>query len=210
METGRIAAMLEPFLPAGRVLSPVQLENISTYIDMLTRWNSRINLTAIRNPDEVVTRHFGESLFAAAELFPDASVSAPVIDVGAGAGFPGLPLRIWAPKIRLSLIEANWKKATFLREVCRALEFTDVRVLAVRADEAPPQQAGVVTLRAVEQFEKTLQVSSGLVGPGGRLALLIGARQEAVVSGLATDFAWMEPRPIPLSRERILLVGIRR
>jgi 16S rRNA (guanine527-N7)-methyltransferase len=209
MDTRRIARLLEPFLATGPGLSSGQLASISMYIDILIRWNRRINLTAIRGAEEVVTRHFGESLFAAAALFPDPAAPIPVVDVGSGAGFPGLPLRIWAPKIRLSLIEANQKKATFLREVCRALAFTDVDVLAVRAETVQPREAGLVTLRAVEHFERILEVSSELVRPGGRLALLIGARQEASATRVAPGYVWTQPLPVPFSRERILLVGTR-
>ena len=68
MDPALIAALLEPFL--DRPLSPAQLGQISTYIDLLLRWNARINLTAIREPEEIVTRHFGESFFLARHLFP--------------------------------------------------------------------------------------------------------------------------------------------
>jgi len=71
MDTARIAALLEPFL--DQPLSPLQLDQISIYIDLLQRWNARINLTAIRHQDEIVTRHFGESLFLARHLFSDFS-----------------------------------------------------------------------------------------------------------------------------------------
>src|SRR6266851_4843730 len=73
MDTARIAALLEPFLEP--TLPPSQLDQISTYIDLLLRWNARINLTAIRDPDEIVTRHFGESFFLARHLFPEPSVA---------------------------------------------------------------------------------------------------------------------------------------
>src|SRR3989442_13306046 len=135
MQSDRIAELLQPFLPVPLVES--QLQAISTYIDILLRWNARINLTAVRQPEHIVTRHFGESLFAARHLFPnprvrtDAPAAGPqherserlpalsVFDIGSGAGFPGLPLKIWAPEIHLTLIESNHKKASFLREVIR-------------------------------------------------------------------------------------------
>ncbi|MGB6774659.1 MAG: RsmG family class I SAM-dependent methyltransferase, partial [Terriglobales bacterium] len=123
MNIARIAALLEPFLE--RSLDPFQLDQISTYIDLLKRWNARINLTAIRKEEEIVTRHFGESLFTARHLFPYVDVAearspkaeARLADLGSGAGFPGVPIKIWAPYIALSLIESNQKKATFLREL---------------------------------------------------------------------------------------------
>src|SRR5258708_2508378 len=107
METARIAQLLEPFQVP---LSAAQLNNISTYIDMLLRWNARMNLTAVRDPEEIVTRHFGESLFAARHLFPaeDGRLTTDdCIDVGSGTGFPGLPIKLWAPNIHLTLVESN-------------------------------------------------------------------------------------------------------
>jgi 16S rRNA (guanine527-N7)-methyltransferase len=218
MDTGRIAELLQPFLP-----SPAEqavLSNISTYIDILRRWNARINLTAVRQPEEIVTRHFGESLFAARHLFPGADMEAGdsptgaergaaprVVDVGSGAGFPGLPLKLWAPQIRLTLIESNQKKATFLREVMRSLKLTNVEVFSRRAQDFPAASADVVTLRAVEKFESVLPVAARLVCPGGRLALLIGRPQAASVPGLAPEFQWNLPLPVPLSEARVLLVG---
>src|SRR6267378_2729314 len=126
MQSDRIAELLQPFLPVPLVES--QLQAISTYIDILLRWNARMNLTAVRQPEEIVTRHFGESLFAARHLFsqserhdvapePAASPrpagpstafersgdtpSPQLIDVGSGAGFPGLAIKIYAPQIRM-------------------------------------------------------------------------------------------------------------
>lgn len=141
MDSASIAALLEPFL--DRPLSPPQLVQLSTYIDLLLRWNARINLTAIRKPEEIVSRHFGESFFLARHLFPaearhqclTTNHSSPtVIDIGSGAGFPALPLKIWAPEIHLTLIESNHKKAAFLREVVRSLTLTNVDVIADRAE----------------------------------------------------------------------------
>src|SRR4029077_7782399 len=167
VDTARIAALLEPFLEPS--LSRGQLDQISTYIDLLLRWNAHINLTAIRHPEEIVTRHFGESFFLARHLFrPTAQLakeshaehsqaqreamgsakskacpelaegdpsSAPrVLDIGSGAGFPAIPLKLWAPRIHLTLIECNHKKAVFLREVSRALTLTNINVITDRAE----------------------------------------------------------------------------
>ncbi len=142
MDEARIAELLEPFLSDNSrptaVLSSAQIRLISMYIDLLLRWNDRVNLTAIRAPEEIVTRHFGESIFAARQLFPlpgvEAGATAHVIDVGSGAGFPGLPAKVWAPHLRLTLIESNQKKATFLREVVRHLGLANVDVFGARAE----------------------------------------------------------------------------
>lgn len=214
MDASRIAHLLDPFLE-GDVLSKTQLENISTYIDILQRWNARINLTAIRDPDEIITRHFGESLFAAHHLFPDPSMhSAPsevkaieVADVGSGAGFPGIPIKLWAPQISLTLIESNHKKATFLREVSRALTLTDIDIQNTRAESLANKRFDVVTLRAVEHFQSTLPIAASILKPDGQLALLIGSSQRPSAKSTLPSMNWHEPAPIPASNSRILLAG---
>jgi len=282
-------------LPKGEsaILSPAQLQDISTYIDILVRWNSRINLTAIRDPEGIVTRHFGESIFAARHLFPrDAHVGTAALgcpaeqgsastataaaeacpelvegqrqnaaharpersrrdairgsaagteqaperrklasneeavgladdqrqsthdrptltDVGSGAGFPGLPIRLWAPHISLTLIESNHKKATFLREVTRALTLTDVNIQTARAETLAGSLFSTVTLRAVERFAAILPTAAALLAPGGRLALLIGAAQQDQARSTLPHLTWSDPVPVPQSRSRILLVAHR-
>lgn len=223
MLLGRMIDLLEPFFasPAlspeeAAVLTGTQLQQLSTYLDLLLRWNARINLTAVREPEAIVTRHFGESLFAAQHLFRPADLAAVqpllahprVFDVGSGAGFPGLPIKIWAPHVELTLIESNHKKVAFLREVIRGLALTSAEVFSLRAENFHGQ-ADVVTLRAVERFERSLPVAARLVAPGGRLALLIGEGQAAHARKLTPNFRWQDPDPIPLSSKRVLLMGIR-
>lgn len=210
MDKPRIAALLHPFL-AGGTLPEVQLQQISTYIDLLLRWNARINLTAIRNPEEIVTRHFGESLFLASHLFPEPSAGdLTVLDIGSGAGFPGLPLKIWAPAISLTLVESNHKKAAFLREVIRALTLTNVDVLTTRAATlvGTHPRADIVTLRAVERFDTILPTAASLVASTGRLALLIGSPQLSDLSGLIPSLEWVAPVPVPQSDSRVLSISI--
>jgi 16S rRNA (guanine527-N7)-methyltransferase len=238
MYHARIAELLQPFLspipclskPGQRsreepaVLSAAQLQHISTYIDLLQRWNARINLTAIRNEEEIVTRHFGESLFAARHLFPitahvkaDAFVRQSercseicVADLGSGAGFPGLPIKLWAPEISLTLIESNQKKTAFLREVVRALTLTNINIQNVRAENMDPKQTfDLVTLRAIERFAAVLPTAAKLVATGGRLALLIGSSQVDEAKVVLPEFVWHPEIPIPSSKARTLLVGKR-
>jgi 16S rRNA (guanine527-N7)-methyltransferase len=233
MDQARIAELLHPFLatrcPAGHseersgeepaVLSTAQLQSISTYIDILLRWNARINLTAIRDPEEIVTRHFGESLFAARHLFPPVP-SVPsaskvykvykVADLGSGAGFPGLPIKLWAPHISLTLIESNHKKAAFLKEITRALTFMDVNIQNTRAEtiaETIKDRYDLVTLRAVERFATIVPTAAALLAPAGRLALLIGSAQEPTARASLPNLQWTLPIPIPHSRSRVLAVG---
>jgi 16S rRNA (guanine527-N7)-methyltransferase len=247
MDTARIATLLEPFI--NHPLSESQLNQISIYIDLLLHWNARINLTAIRKEEEIVTRHFGESLFMASHLFPPSSqtchpqrsshfagseaageskdpysanscplpqgvlpaatASPRVVDIGSGAGFPGIPLKLWCPQIRLILIESNQKKVAFLREVTRALTLTDIDVIPSRAElvVATPNflKAEVVTLRAVEHFEVTLAQAIKFLAIEGCVAALIGSSQ---LLNLPTTLQWQTPIPVPNSQTRVLSVGI--
>ncbi len=254
MDTARIADLLQPFLLAP--LSADQMTSISTYIDLLLRWNARINLTAVREEEYIVTRHFGESLFAARHLFPatQSATGQHLINVGSGAGFPGLPIKIWNPSLRLTLIDSNQKKATFLREAVRTLKLTNVEVFAGRAEDYPGH-AEIVTLRAVEKFDQSLPAAANLLSsrrdnhpaesrsngrPGilpraeskgppseardptgdpdsrpagwpdtGKLALLIGAAQCERAQNLQPSLLWDDPHQVPLSTNRILLIGTR-
>ena len=226
MDPVRIRELLEPFLfprplsfrktaggeESGVVstapLSPLQLKNISMYIDLLLRWNAGMNLTGVRQPEQIVTRHFGESLFAARHLFPIASGSPRLIDVGSGAGFPGLPIKIWAPQIHLELIESNQKKATFLREAVRTLALTNVNVFSSRAEDFT-STAEVVTLRAVERFAQILPIAARLVAPKGCLALLIGKPQVDPARDLSPTLLWDAPIQIPLATSTVLFIGRR-
>jgi len=205
MNTNEIADLLRPFLEPDSI-SGEKLSQVAAYLDLLRKWNAKINLTAIRGPEEIVTRHFGESFFAARHLLSSELSPSSAIDIGSGAGFPGLPMKIWSPSIELTLIESKGRKATFLREVARALELTGVKVLSARAENLQ-EQTDLVILRAVERFESILPIASRFVKPGGALAILIGAAQEQIARRLLPRLHWQDAVPIPLSKNRALLVG---
>ena len=227
MDAGQISHLLRPYLKAEP--SADLLNIISAYIDILIKWNKSINLTSVRDPEEIVRRHFGESLFAARILLQGGTrVSTSVtdqksadetagdacskssmtraIDVGSGAGFPGMVLKIHSPELRLTLIESHGKKATFLREVVRILGLSDVVVAQERAERFQGM-AELVTLRAVEKFPDMLPVAASMVLPGGMLGILIGEGQmgeaEKILAG-----RWETVR-VPESRSRVLAVWSR-
>ena len=193
---------LQPYF--SRSLLPEQLHQFHVYLDLLLKWNSRISLTAIRKPEDIVRRHFGESLFAGERLQAESALG--LADFGSGAGFPGLPIKIMAPQLQLTLIESQQKKATFLREVVHALQLRNVIVHGGRG-EGSKVVAQIVTMRAVEKFEASLPIAASLVEPSGRLALLIGAAQASAATSVLHEFRWQEPIVVPESRERILLIG---
>jgi 16S rRNA (guanine527-N7)-methyltransferase len=221
MDLAAIGALLRPFLAGAEsssssaafsldrpaALSEFQLCQLSQYLDLLLFWNDKVNLTAIRDAEDMVPRHFGESLFLGRALFPaDGDESGRLIDFGSGAGFPGVPIKIWAPALRLNLIESNQKKATFLREVIRALDLKEAEVFSRRAENFS-WQAEVVTMRAVERFDSALPIATQLVAPAGRIALLIGQAQVRIAHEFAREIAWQPATPVPHSTNRVLLIG---
>ena len=214
MDPSRISALLTPFA----AVSPELSSQLSTYLDLLLRWNARMNLTAVRDADEIITRHFGESLFVARSLF-NGTEQGRLVDLGSGAGFPGVPIKLEHPALETTLVEANYRKTIFLREVLRALRLEGISVFHGRAESfsAPPAPL-TVTLRAVERFQEILPLAAGLLrtappAPAGspatlrRLALLIGESQVRSARTLLPDFDWQDPVPIPQSASRTLLVG---
>ncbi len=203
LDADRITALLQPFIPE---VSPELASQLQTYLELLLRWNARINLTSVRDPEQIVTRHFGESLFAA-RVLREAGALTPnttLADLGSGAGFPGIPIKLFAPDLHVTLIESHNKKATFLREVVRALGMSHIVVHNGRA-ESWGDTAHVVTLRAVEKFSTTLPVAASLVEPRGTLALLISESQtSSAIHALGTDWEGDGGRKIPGSEGRIV------
>ena len=207
--------LIEPFLAhSDSRLAEADYADISAYLELLILWNARVNLTAVRDPEEMVSRHFGESVFAAVQLFPGRSVTPnpesprlAAADLGSGAGFPGIPIKLWARDLSMSLIESNQKKATFLREVTRALKLPGVQVENSRAETLPPGSSDLVTLRAVERFAEALPIAAQLVRPGGRIALLISSSQVPAAQTGLSGIDWFAPITIPLSQSRVLLIG---
>jgi len=204
MDVQQIQAALSPYL-AGSQLNEVQLEQVRVYLDLLLKWNAKTNLTAVRNPEEIVTRHFGESFFAAKAWLGSEKVSS-VIDFGSGAGFPGLPMAIYAPETQVTLIESQNKKSTFLKEVVRSTNLKNATVFAGRGEDFPGR-ASLVTLRAVENFSRSVGSAARLIEPGGRLGLMVGVGQE---SSLPADFKWEMGNAVPGATGRVLATGSRK
>jgi 16S rRNA (guanine527-N7)-methyltransferase len=182
-----------------------QVSKIREYVALLLKWNRSISLTSINDPVEIVARHFGESMFAS-KLLPVENCR--LADVGTGAGFPGLALKIACSSIHLTLIEANKKKCAFLSEVVRALELTDVEVRAERFEQIRPETvlANIVTSRAVGEFKQLLRWSSGALVRRGHLMLWVGAEDSTRIAG-TSGWTWQPAVRIPDSQRRFILIG---
>ena len=116
-------------------------------------------------------------------------------------------MKLWAPEISLTLIESNQKKATFVREVTRALTLTGVNIQNERAEDVGTK-FDFVTLRAVERFEDMLPIAAGLLAASGRIVLLISAAQVSkAISVLQLN--WQSPVPVPRSKSRVIMIGER-
>ncbi|MFI5272033.1 MAG: 16S rRNA (guanine(527)-N(7))-methyltransferase RsmG [Ktedonobacterales bacterium] len=170
-----LRALAEGALRLGLPLDGVQLSRFARLRDLLLDWNMRVNLTAITDPNEIVARHFLDSLSVVLALPPAARGDAlAVLDVGAGAGFPGLPLAIVVPQWRVMLLEATGKKVRFLEAAITELDLPNAHALAGRAEElgrGAEQRAAydVVTARAVAALPALLEYCTPFARPGATL-----------------------------------------
>lgn len=188
--------------------SEQQVLYIQQYIKILRRWNEKLNLTAIRDPLEILYRHFCESMFAA--------VAVPVengrfADIGSGPGFPGIPLKIVRPELELFLVESNIKKGTFLAEVIRELGLGNTHVLINRYEELGEELAPLdfVSSRALGDFGPFLEWAASSNVAASRAILWIGGRDIEEVRK-SDRWEWQEPIAMPQSLQRFLLVGKKR
>ncbi len=171
LSEARIAALLEPYLGPSAVPTALYTQ-LSDYLDLLLKWNARTNLTAIREPEMIVRRHFGESLFAARHLAERMAAGSTLLDFGSGAGFPGLPIQLLNPSLQVTLAESQGKKASFLREAVRTLHLpTEIWARRVDAMESG-RRFSAVTLRAVDNMRQAIADASLRVAPGGWLVTL--------------------------------------
>ena len=187
----------------GIMPSARQLEMLRTHFELLVRWNSRMNLTAIRDPLEILQRHFVESAYLTKvlELGPGT-----LVDVGSGAGFPGLPVKVLSPETGVVLLEPVQKKAAFLKEVARSLGLPDIQVLSTRAENADVQ-GDWVTIRAVKVTPTLLAVLGRLIVPRGTLAVFTVKRDaQAAMERHGGQFEW-KVSPIPGQGGLVILTG---
>jgi 16S rRNA (guanine527-N7)-methyltransferase len=186
-------------------LDEAQTNQFEDYLSLLLRWNARVNLTAIRDEEGILKRHFVESIACARALPAEIHT---LLDFGTGAGFPGLPIALCRAGIEVTLAESQGKKAAFLGEAVRVLR-VDAKVHSGRA-ETLGSQFDCVTLRAVDKMEKAVQAAARLVRPGGWLALMTTEIElEKLKLAAGAEFSWVGVVRLPGGEDRLLALGER-
>lgn len=173
-------------------LSPAQEAELGRYIDELRRWGQRINLVGSTSPD-ALERHMHESLRGAAAL-PE---GARVVDLGSGAGFPGIPVAIARPDLDVTLVEIRERRFHFLRHVVRTLRIERCSVERTRIEDPPADPFDVALMRAVAPVARALPMARPWVRDEGEIWLWVRERPPGVPAGAAAD--------IPLEGERLIL-----
>lgn len=230
--TNRVEAEAEPLalLEAGArelgiPLSPAQLAQFAHYYQLLVTWNKKFNLTGITARDEVQTKHFLDSIVSLPVLAEECHETIPpqaawrCIDVGAGAGFPGIPLKIAAPNLQWVLLDGTGKKITFLRQVVDELKLQGVDVLQGRAEELGRNQRyraqfDIVTARAVAPLNTLVEYLLPIAAPNGLVVIYKGggAPQEFIearkaIQTLGGETVRMAPIEVPfLDEQRFILL----
>jgi 16S rRNA (guanine527-N7)-methyltransferase len=196
-----IAVLLQPYTVAAPPATdwPHVCGQLAIYLELILKWNARTNLTAIRAPEEIVRRHFGESLFVGSHL----GQSIELLDFGSGAGFPGIPIQLLRPEITVTLSESQGKKAAFLREAVRTLNLRS-EVFAGRVESMPAKrQFETVVLRAVDNMDSAVAEAANRASR----QILILTTFGKTYSALDKHFHLAAPIPLPESKESQLLIA---
>jgi 16S rRNA (guanine527-N7)-methyltransferase len=193
---------------------------LARYLHLLTHWNQKMNLTAVRDADVLIRLHLAECL-RAAQIIPSGVKT--VLDFGSGAGLPGIPIQIVRPEIRVTLAESQKKKAAFLREAVRELGLVGASIHAGRVEDMQSSSVfDLVTLRAVDKMAEAMQAALSHIRPplgsrGGQCMVLTSRSEVPAIlaaSGLHEDATpgmidWLPPEPIPGTDQRVIFLGSR-
>jgi len=203
LSASRVQSLLEPYYSGVPI--PVCYK-ILRYMDLLAFWTKKIALTAISDEEEMVRFHFGESIFALSlENFENGRLA----DVGSGAGFPGLAIKLFCPNLNVILLEPNKKKCAFLSEIVRELSYTDTKVLPIGFEESDirSNELDYVVSRALGRTEDLLSWSARSLSSQGRVVLWMGS--DDVTKAMRTpEWHWRQTS-IPQTTRRKILIGTR-
>ncbi len=185
-------------------------EPLLAYLALLLRWNAAYNLTAIRDPREMVAKHLLDSLAMHGATAPLAAAGGSLADLGTGAGFPGIPLAIAQPGLRVALVESNGKKARFLREAIRSLGLGNATAVESRIEaHDAPAAFDAITARALATLPLILELGGHLLKPGGVLLAMKGVVPADEIAALPAGWEVRDIRPLAvpgLGAERHLVV----
>ena len=171
-------------------LSKDIVSKFSKYRELLLKWNEKFNLTAITDEDEIEEKHFVDSLYLDKFISLE---NKTLLDVGSGAGFPGLPLAIAHPSLKVTLLESNGKKVTFLKEVIKELELKNAEVIQARAEELNKrEQFDIVTARAVKELNILLELCFYMVKVGGSFIAYKSSNIDAEIKNATHAFKALE------------------
>jgi 16S rRNA (guanine527-N7)-methyltransferase len=193
----------------GLTPSADQVRSLVAYLDLLDRWNRKINLTALDAPDQAIDRLLLEPLIAARQLPADQAFR--LMDIGSGGGSPAIPLKVMRPGSSLVMVEAKTRKAAFLREAVRHLNLDQTRVEVCRFEELLTrpdlhEAADFVSLRAVRAEGKTLMNLQAFLKPGGRLLMFRGPSGADVPPMLSAPLEWLYTTPLVESLQSRLVI----
>jgi 16S rRNA (guanine527-N7)-methyltransferase len=183
-------------------LAALQFEQLVTHYEMLSRWNRRINLTRIVEPAEAARLHYGESLFGGRFI----QNARTVLDIGSGAGFPGIVLATLRPDVHITALEVNQKKAIFLNEAGDGMKLKNFKVVRARLEEIDWSGYDLLTSRALDRAEEMIQPVVTCLGTRQRL-MLYSTRDLAVkLADVPGKNKRVEIHPIPQSESRIIAI----
>jgi 16S rRNA (guanine527-N7)-methyltransferase len=189
----------------GVSAGPLLCDQIRIYIDLLLRWNQKTSLTSVTDPTEILRFHFGESLLAVSTV---PIRHGRLADVGSGAGFPAVPIRMVSAELSAILIESNQRKATFLMEIVRALGLENIDVRRCRMDSVSLEEAKVdfITARALGIDDAFLNWAHHSLNLRGSVVLWLGSTDADAISQ-KNGWKWADPIQIPQSDRRVILHG---
>ncbi|MBZ4038087.1 16S rRNA (guanine(527)-N(7))-methyltransferase RsmG [Novilysobacter selenitireducens] len=195
-----LPADLPPLLRAGLVdlqLDPALETPLLDYLSLLLRWNRTYNLTAVRDPREMVTKHLLDSLAMHPYVDGLAGAGGALADLGTGAGLPGIPLAIAKPGLRVMLVESAGKKARFMREAVRQLKLADVQVAESRIEALDmPGAFDAITARALATLPLLVEWGGPLLKPDGRLLAMKGVEPAEEIAALPEGWAVEAVHPL--------------